>query len=287
MLDSGLSQSVAQLARVLHAASDETLGRAWAWGDYAEEGVRFTAFVAAGHLRELAAVVASERVAVGRAPTIAQRILAQYHQSYRDLQGLLIGIDRETAEQAPAEGEWPLRLVLQHIVEADAGFAVVVRVNLERHRNGIWDDEPLVDADYDAILGSEDAFRAQLDGPFAQLVAYHAQIHAQILADLDDISDTETLLPARFWEQATLPIRFRLQRFEAHMRQHSIQAEKTLAGIGRAPTEGRLLARLLYASLADLEGQLLGAPDLAVAQRAEASQMIAQLAAQAEAVCGR
>ncbi len=56
-----------------------------------------------------------------------------------------------------------------------------------------------------------------------------------------------------------MPLRFRLHRFESHLRQHTIQIDKTLAAIGRAPTEVQRLNRLIYTALADAESQLIGA----------------------------
>jgi hypothetical protein len=50
-----------------------------------------------------------------------------------------------------------------------------------------------------------------------------------------------------------MPLRFRLHRFEEHLRQHTIQLDKTLVGIGRSPTEAHRLIRNIYYALADVE----------------------------------
>jgi hypothetical protein len=68
------------------------------------------------------------------------------------------------------------------------------------------------------------------------------------------------------------------------VRQHTIQIEKTLVGIGRPPTEGSRIARLLYSGLAELEGCLIGAPETAIVARAEAAIAINELASAAEQV---
>jgi hypothetical protein len=284
MLDAQLVGSVERLATVLHATPDAAMGREWVWGDYNEEGVRFTGFVAYGHMRELAALVGAERLQIGSAPTIAQRMLAQYQWAYRDMQALMLGIDAATAEIAPAEGEWPLHQVVTHMVEADVGFYAMVQANIERHRNGIWSAEKITDAEYEQLLGPEEPLMAIINGPLGGLQLFHTEIHARIMADLAQITDAETVLPARFWEETLFPIRFRLQRFEAHLRQHSIQLESTLVGIGRPPTEGSRIARLLYAGLAELEGCLIGAPETAADAQIEAAEAIAELAGAAEKV---
>jgi hypothetical protein len=58
-----------------------------------------------------------------------------------------------------------------------------------------------------------------------------------------------------------MPIRFRLHRFEEHLRQHTIQLDKTLAAI-RPPTEAHRLVRNIYNALADVESSDEPAVDL-------------------------
>ena len=85
-----------------------------------------------------------------------------------------------------------------------------------------------------------------------QLRDAFATVHIRILRELGDISDDEVEAPVWFWDGA-MPLRFRLHRFEEHLRQHTIQLDKTLAGIGRPPTEAHRLVRNVYNALADVE----------------------------------
>src|SRR3712207_6856353 len=58
-----------------------------------------------------------------------------------------------------------------------------------------------------------------------------------------------TLFPyTTLFRSYELPLRFRLHRFDSHLRQHTIQAGKTLEGIGRAPSEAKRLLQLIYRS---------------------------------------
>jgi hypothetical protein len=59
--------------------------------------------------------------------------------------------------------------------------------------------------------------------------------------------------------------RFRLHRFDSHLRQHTVQVEKTLVALGRGPSEARRLLRLIHAALAEVEGATIGAPDAGAA----------------------
>ena len=106
--------------------TDADLDRAWAWGDYESEGVRFAFFRVYEELRTLAVQLAHLSASSGRPPSSAKRILALYHAAYRDLQAALLGVPAELFEYPPAEGDWPIRRVLKHIVSADAAFFAVI-----------------------------------------------------------------------------------------------------------------------------------------------------------------
>jgi hypothetical protein len=58
-----------------------------------------------------------------------------------------------------------------------------------------------------------------------------------------------------------MSLQFRLHRFDSHLRQHSVQAEKALAALDGPPSEARRLLRLVYAALAEAEGYTIGAPE--------------------------
>ncbi|HYK99473.1 MAG TPA: hypothetical protein VEU77_13885, partial [Candidatus Acidoferrales bacterium] len=87
--------------------------------------------------------------------------------------------------------------------------------------------------------------------------------------ELGDITDEEVDARSWYWDGA-MGLRFRLHRFEEHLRQHTIQLDKTLAGIGRPPTEAQRLVRNVYNALADVESEPAAAPDL----RASAARVI-------------
>jgi hypothetical protein len=66
-------------------------------------------------------------------------------------------------------------------------------------------------------------------------------------------------LPSTFWEETRFPIQHRLHRYEAHFTQHTIQIDKTLVAIGLAPSESKRLLRKVFAALAEVEGNWIGA----------------------------
>jgi hypothetical protein len=69
-----------------------------------------------------------------------------------------------------------------------------------------------------------------------------------------------------------------MHRFEAHMVQHTIQVDKTLDWIGRAPTEARRLIRVLYRDLAAVE--MLSSDEFGQKERAAVAKTIGDRAAE-------
>ena len=93
-----------------------------------------------------------------------------------------------------------------------------------------------------------------------------------MLREFAGIGDEELSIPSVYWEGYELSLRFRLHRFDSHLRQHVIQIEKTLAGIGQPANEAKRLLRLIYAALAEVEGVTIGAWEVGT----ELSQKVAK-----------
>ena len=287
MTETTLAQAVEQYARATLATPDADLDRPWAWNAYDSEGVRFSFFRTYEELRELAARAAAERAARGPAATTAQRILAQYHLAYRDLQAVLLGVTDAQATCQPAEGEWSIRTVVAHIVEAAVGFHVLVTYALERRRGGDGRAPEIPEEAWVRIMRMDEAaYDAVMSGSLTSLLAYYDALHTRVLRELSSITEDEIEAPSMYWEGYELPLRFRLHRFDSHMRQHTIQAEKTLVLLGQGPNEARRLLRLLYAALAEAEGAAIGAGEGATAGWDAAARAIAERAAEVAEILG-
>jgi hypothetical protein len=246
-----VTQAVEALLRKTVALSDEDMGREWKWGMYDEEGLRFALLMTHHELRDLAVRLAAKRPA----RTQAAAILAQYHQAYRDLTGALAPVRTEDLDRAPVEGEWPVREVAKHALGAEYGFLMISRFGLDRRRAGKTEEPP--EAEFDAYKIPFVAQRtAAVDGLSSATVDQvrdaFATAHIRNLRELGDVSDEEIEAPVWFWDGA-MALRFRLHRFEEHLRQHTIQLDKTMIGIGRPPTEAHRLVRNIYNALADVE----------------------------------
>jgi hypothetical protein len=244
-----VADAVERLVRATVDRTDDQMGEPWVWGDYEEEGLRFALLMTHHELRDLAVRLAVD----APPPTQAQRILAQYHEAYRDLTGALATVRDDDLDRVPAPGEWSLREVLAHMLGADHGFLAVNRFALTRHRAGTYDTQ--TEDDWNVFRAGYAMPEVAVAGGVASVRTSFATQHERVLRELADVTDAELELPAEFWEKTDMPIRFRLHRFEEHLRQHTIQVDKTLAGIGRAPTEAHRLVRNVYNALAAVESE--------------------------------
>jgi hypothetical protein len=266
-----LATTVERFSLVTHGLTEAQLELPWAWRAHDEEGVRFAFFITYHELRHLATHLAAGNPAL----TIAQRALAQHHRAFRDLQAVLLGVSDLIAVQPPAPEEWSVHTALCHILGAEAGFFARIQYAVERQRAS--DNRPLEMPDelLPQYNGLDDDTRARHKAaPLSEVWAWYAALHERVLNQLADIRDDEVQAPSQWWEGYEVPAEFRLHRFDAHLRQHTIQIEKTLAAIDFAPSEAHRLLRHIYDALAEAEGALLGAPDFAEAERAAAAQTI-------------
>lgn len=288
MVNHPLSVAVSRFAELVLELPDSELELEWVWGSYDSEGVRFAFFRTYEELRELAVKIRVARDAAGVPMTGAQLILAQYHAAYLDLQAVMLGIDTDIAEMPPAEGEWPLRKIIAHIVGADLGFYVTIKYAMDRFRQGLNQLEEIQDETWLAIAGlDESELDSTMDGPLGGLLSYHRDLHARIMGDFADISDSELEIPSKFWEKETMSLRFRMHRFDSHMRQHTVQVDKTLISLGSSPNEARRLIRLIFASLAEADGATLGMQDIAQTMNEELAERIETRTDEVEAILSR
>lgn len=275
MTKSQLTQAVEKFTAVTEGFSEVDLSQQWAWRDYTGEGTRFAFFRVNEELRQLAANLATERAANGPAMTTAQRILAQYQAAYHDLKAVLIGVGDAEFEQPPGKDEWPVREVLAHIIIADMRFYTVVRHNLDCEREGAARPETVEAYDWEALTGPMETFKKTVEeGSLDDVLDYYETHHQRVLKGLTDISEEELESPTKYWDADLMPAQFRLLRFESHLRQHTIQIEKTLTAVSGPPSEAKRLLRVVYAALAEVEGVTLGVPQLGAAARQAVAQQI-------------
>lgn len=283
-----LAAAVATLAAAAQPLSDADLGQPYRWLAH-NEGSRFALIGAMHELRALAVRLAAERRRAGPPLSRAHHALAQYHAAYCDLAAVLLGVSDAEYDASPAPGEWPLRYVYSHMVGAERNFFALVHYGARRQREDGDLAPTLPDGEADRLFGpfTETFLPLMESGTRQQVAGFHAMIHDRALAEFAGLDDDTLDGPSIWWEGESYTLEYRLHRFEAHLRQHTIQAERTLDQLGRPANEARRLIRLLYGALAEVEGALIGAPELGAAARGEAAVIVGRRADELTAATGR
>jgi hypothetical protein len=145
-------------------------------------------------------------------------------------------------------------------VEADIGFLVTIRNGLDQRRAGIVDPVRVKSDEAWLALGEVDetVWRAAFEGSLADIRAFHTAVRDRIVARLAPMTDEELSFDSPFWD-GERPNRFRLGRFESHLRQHTIQTEKAIQAVLGAPREVERLLRLLARATGEVEAAAVGA----------------------------
>jgi hypothetical protein len=219
----------------------EALARPWTW-----RNVRLNVREALYRMLE-DAQECSVRAAAGNHAE-SRRILALAQRAFGDLRGLLLGLPAALLDPPPGPGEWPLRETLRHMLWVERRYALQTRYAIER-------------ADGDPVRIPDDQLPAlaQMDasGDVGAILGRLGDARMDTDRWLGDVP-LEGMTRPTVWVQCPVDVRFRLHRFAAHLVEHTIQCEKTLAALGSQPTEGRRIARRISAAVGAVER--LGAP---------------------------
>ena len=250
-----LSQTIDTFANLTHAFTEDDLNdEGWHWQAYKQ--VRYAYLTTALELRQLATDLLSQRSAQGQPPTLAQQILSRHHTAYRDILALFLGLNETELSQEPAPDEWPLREILSHVNLVEQHFYQGILHGLQEDRQGI--SEPTHMPEEATAHIWLDETQAIFQGQIAGSLAYYEKIHTEVLTELSGLTDADLQVKTLWWEEIQYPVRFRMHRFEIHLREHTNQVEKTLIAIDCVPNESKRLLRQIYGALADVESALLG-----------------------------
>jgi hypothetical protein len=264
MTELNLTQAVEKFALTTCHLSDEDLERQWDWRAY-REGVRYAMFRTYEELRTLAAQLMAERSSKGTPISTAHHSLGQYHGAYRDLQAIMMGVDDNLLNKPPAPDEWPLRIILGHILAAEREFFARIWHAVQHYRNQEMpeDQEPvpveMTDEEVADFVGSHAEFERTMNRlSIAGIMSFYDSLHKRVLRELTDIKGFELEAESLWWEGTPFTVEFRLHRLDAHLRQHTVQIEKTLEALAGSPSEAQRLVRLIYAALADVDSMIIG-----------------------------
>ncbi len=256
-----LRSVVYDFVNLIHPLSVAELSTSWKWKGY-NEGIRFANFRVFEELRKLSVILENERQNLNQPITMAQNILALHHQSYFDLRALLLGCGPEQFDKPMAKDEWTVRNTFQHMLKAEWSFFIAIETGLSRIKNK-ENQKKFTKEDWDKHFDVREGITdALFKKPLPQLLKKFDELHNQVQDAFAIISDLELEWKVIFWEEDLFPIRFRLHRFESHIRQHNIQIEKTLISIGHPLSEARTLCRRILNALAVVEGTMIGSKNI-------------------------
>jgi len=252
--------AVQEAAAQFLTVSEDALLKPWLFrGVDPEDGVRYGMYRGAETI-ELAeaGLEAALAGAPARAPgaiRCAPATIARWA-----LHGRLAALDDAILDRVPRPGEWAIREVLAHIVDGQRGYGVFSRW---------WASQPLgegrptrVPDDANAALDRE------LPGEAADGAGSLTDIRTRLDEALDewagrfaDVDEAVLAVPA-VWSRVPLDIDFRLGRWASHIREHTVQIDKTLDWLGYTPSEPARIVLDLYATWGRLEARIFPvAPD--------------------------
>ena len=236
------------------AITEAALRKVWLFrGLDPEDGVRYGIYRGAETIEaadaELEAALAGAPARPPGAIRSAPATIARWA-----LQGRLVALDDALLDKVPKEREWTLRETLDHIIGGQRGYGVFSRW---------WLTQPLGDARPTRIDEATDAeLEREMPADGTSAVGPLADIRAGVDDALDEWAlrvadlDAPALAATAMWSGVPVTIDFRLGRWASHIREHTVQLDKTLDWLGYQPSEPVRIVRDLYATWGRLEARI-------------------------------
>jgi hypothetical protein len=244
--------------RNLATVADDRLVKPWSWIGGSQEELRY-GFYRIAESFDLAAIEAADAFrAAGIERGRAGDLIALATAARWQLNGVLETVpDRDFAAD-PGGGEWSIRQTVGHMISSQRGYSVGTSWWVsKRHAandpplpsqvpDELWNALP---TEEDDGTGTAPEVRDLFDGLLDR--------SAERLAGLDRTS----LGYGARWSGFAVDVGFRLGRWSSHIREHTIQVEKTLVLLGRETTEVQRLIRGVLSAWGRAEAVVFGAPD--------------------------
>jgi hypothetical protein len=240
------------------AIPEAALERVWAWTGNGEVEARYGMY-RAYELFERAEIEAARALReAGIDGGLAAAIGGPGTAARWDLHGVLAPLSDADIDADPGGGEWTIRRTLGHTISSQRSYG---------WGTAWWQDQGLAVDDPNLPDGAGDEFWASLpDDETAECAGTLGDIRGRLDAILDLADERLAGLPearlgnAARWSGYAVPASHRIGRWSSHIREHTIQVEKTLAMLGRTPTEPERLVRLVLAAYGRAEATVFGQP---------------------------
>lgn len=246
-------RDVLAAVRDLATLTDVDLTTPWAWKGGSEDEIRY-GFYRISEAFERAAIDAeaaarAEGVERGRAADlIAPATAARW-----DLQGILLQLPDDSWDADPGGGEWTVRQTLGHVIGGQRGYGAATA----------WWQARALPANDDLPTERPPVYQ-ELPGDEEEAAGTPTEVRARLDEVLDHATERLAALPAERlafgtrWAGFAVDIGFRIGRWSSHIREHSVQVEKTLVMLGHTPTEVDRLIRLILAEWGRAEAVVYG-----------------------------
>jgi hypothetical protein len=255
---------LAQVVDDLRAVPDASLDTMWRWRSTDTEDVelRYGLYRIGERIEEaISAIEVGRAEGSGAAMGPAVPALGVMAAARWELHGILTTLPSRLWDSAPSEGEWSVRMTMAHIIVTQRLYGWSNAWFL-RHPattgdaayppDGILPPEP---SEEEEGAGTPDEVRARFDSVVDASIAAHAGLGSAAME-----------AGAR-WANLPVTLDFRLGRSGSHIREHTIQIDKTLATLGHVSTEVDRVIRMILAAYGRLEALIVGRrPDI-LAQR--------------------
>ena len=244
-------------ARDLLAVPDVALERAWPWRD-SEADVRYGFYRAYETLEAAGAAIRRALDEAGTRPAPGARRAAAATGARWELHARLLPLDATALDASPGGEEWTVRQTLGHIVSAQRAYGRFTAWWLLQR-----DAAPLPDAVPEALYEVMPDEAVEGEGTLDEIGARLDVLLDAGMAHLGGLDDEALAVPAR-WSGIRVDVGFRLGRWSSHIREHTVQVDKTLAMIGWSPREVDRLVGLVVGAYGRLEEQVFGLPAAAL-----------------------
>jgi hypothetical protein len=247
-------QPLARSVTDLLAVADASLDDPWRWRATDPEDVELRYGLYRIHESLEAAIGTIEIGRAGRGESIGPAVppLAAMAAARWELRGALAALAEAVWDADSGGGEWTIRETFGHIVNGQRSYGWYNAWYLKEGVVGVETVRPSEDAlppeptDEEEAAGSPSTAQARLDDVVDANIVAAAGLEASAMG-----------VSAR-WAGLPVTIDFRLGRYGSHIREHTVQIDKTLAMLGRQPSEVERLVRLILATYGRLESLLVG-----------------------------
>ncbi|MFE3317517.1 DinB family protein [Nocardia sp. NPDC059195] len=230
--------------------------------------------------------VAAERERAKHGPQFndTHRLLGQHRFAYREFQSLFVGVPDALMDRTPLRSERSIRENLAHVVMAEWwAYRPQILHALDRGRKGL-PPQIVAATDTVALHGEPPGSHESLQ----ELLALYERLHLRNTQDFSQITDNELGIRSAWWELGPVELRFRLQRYIWHPRDHAVSIDKILDASGHRHTANHRFASRLFSGLGTAEAALIGADGfladrveslaIAINERAdEAARLLSQI----------